>query len=77
VLLGRLRRIRGGGVAAGASAAIGAAAFGISADIAAAARPKVNNAVLIRIPDLFMRSPNGGVYIRLEEYASIPPFQPR
>jgi hypothetical protein len=47
-------------VAAGVSAAIGAAAFGISADIAAAARPKVNNAVLIRIPDLFMRSPNGG-----------------
>jgi hypothetical protein len=58
-----------GAEAAGASAAIGAAAFGISAAIAAAARPKVSNAEVIRVPDLFMRSPNGGIDKRFEEYA--------
>jgi hypothetical protein len=55
--------------AAGGSAAIGAADFGISADIAAAARPKVNNAVVIRVPDLVMRSPNGGIDKQIREYA--------
>jgi hypothetical protein len=63
-----------GAAAAGASAAIGAAAFGISAAIAAAAMPKVNSAEVIKVPDLFMRSPNGGIDKRLKEYASIPPF---
>jgi hypothetical protein len=58
-----------GAAAAGASAAIGAAAFGISAAMEAAARPKVNNAEVIRIPDLFMRSPNGGIDKHFEEYA--------
>jgi hypothetical protein len=58
-----------GAAAAGASAVIGAAAFGISAAIAAAARPKVNNAEVIRVPDLFMRSPNGGINKHFKEYA--------
>jgi hypothetical protein len=58
-----------GAAAAGASAAIGAAAFGMSAAIAAAARPKVNNAEVIRVPDLFMRSPNGGIDKHYKEYA--------
>jgi hypothetical protein len=66
-----------GAAAAGASAAIGAAALGISAAIAAAAMPRVNNAEVIKVPDLFMRSPNGGIDKRLEEYAAIHPFQPR
>jgi hypothetical protein len=63
--------------AAGASAAIGAAAFGISAAIAAAARPKVNKAEVIKVPDLFMRSPNGGINNHFKEYASIHSFHPR
>jgi hypothetical protein len=46
--------------AAGESAAIGAALFGISAAIAPAARPKVNKAEAIKIPDLFIASPTGG-----------------
>jgi hypothetical protein len=66
-----------GAAAAGASAAIGAAAFGISAAIAAAARPKVINADVIKVPDLFMRSPNGGINKHFKEYASIHPFHPR
>jgi hypothetical protein len=41
------------------SAAIGAADFGISAAVAAAAKPRVNNAVIIKLPDLVIRSPNG------------------
>ena len=53
----RRRGRSGGGAAAGVSAAIGAAAFGMSAAIAAAARPKLNKAEVIRVPDLFMRSP--------------------
>jgi hypothetical protein len=66
------------GVAAGAgvSAAIGAADFGRSAAMAAAARPRVNKAELIKVPDLFMRSPNGGID-SLKEYAPIHPFRPR
>jgi hypothetical protein len=32
----------------------------MSAAIEAAAKPKVNNAVVIRVADFFMRSPNGG-----------------
>jgi hypothetical protein len=46
--------------AAGASADIGAAVFGISAAIAPAAMPRVNKADVSRIPDLFIASPNGG-----------------
>jgi hypothetical protein len=63
--------------AAGVSAAIGAADFGISADIAIAAKPKVNSAVLIRDPNLVMRSPNGGINKHFKEYASIRRFRPR
>jgi hypothetical protein len=42
------------------SAATGAAA-GMLAAMDEAARPKVNKAEAIKIPDLFMRSPNGGM----------------
>jgi hypothetical protein len=42
------------------SAAIGAAVFGMSAAMEAAAKPNVNNAVVMRVADFFMRSPNGG-----------------
>jgi hypothetical protein len=28
---------------------------------AATARPRVSNAEVIKVPDLFMRSPNGGI----------------
>jgi hypothetical protein len=45
----------GAGVAE--SAAIGAADFGLSAAIEAAAKPNVNNAVVMRVADLFMKSP--------------------
>jgi hypothetical protein len=48
----------------------------MSAAIAAAAIPMVNNAEVIKVPDLFMRSPNGGIDKRFREYASIHPFQP-
>jgi hypothetical protein len=40
------------------SAAAGVPAFGASAAIEAAARPKVSKAVVIRVADFFMRSPN-------------------
>ena len=40
------------------SAAAGVPLFGASAAIEAAARPKVNKAVVIRVADFFMRSPN-------------------
>jgi hypothetical protein len=67
-----------GVVAAGVvSAAIGAADFGISADIAADAMPKVNNAALIRVPDLVMRSPSGGINKHFEEYPGTAPDHPR
>jgi hypothetical protein len=46
--------------AAGESAAIGAAFFGISAAMAPAARPKVNKAEVNKVPDLFIASPTGG-----------------
>jgi hypothetical protein len=49
--------VEAGALAAGASAAIGAAVFGISAAIAAAAIPKAKRAEVIKDPDLFMRSP--------------------
>jgi hypothetical protein len=55
--------------AAGASADIGAADFGISAAIAPAARPKVNKAEAITVPDLFIASPAVGKLQRREEYA--------
>jgi hypothetical protein len=46
-----------GAPAAGVSAAIGAADFGMSAAMAAAAMPKLNKAEVIRVPDLVMGSP--------------------
>jgi hypothetical protein len=56
--------------AAGESAAIGAALFGISAAaIAPEARPNVNKAEMIRVPDLFIASPTGGYLQTVEEYA--------
>jgi hypothetical protein len=47
--------------AADASAAVGAAVFGMSAAIAPAARPRVNKAEVIKVPDLFMASPTVGI----------------
>jgi hypothetical protein len=55
--------------AAGASADIGAALFGMSAAMAPAARPKVSKAEVINVPDLFISSPAVGFYERKEEYA--------
>jgi hypothetical protein len=55
--------------AADASAAIGVAVFGISAAIAPAARPRVNKAEVIKVPDLFIASPTVGIDKRIEEYA--------
>jgi hypothetical protein len=46
------------GAGAELSAAAGVPLFGASAAIEAAARPKVNKAVVIRVADFFMRSPN-------------------
>jgi hypothetical protein len=46
------------GAGAELSAAAGVPVFGASAAIEAAARPKVNKAVVIRVADFFMRSPN-------------------
>jgi hypothetical protein len=48
-----------GAAAAAEVAVIGAEAFGKLAAIAAAASPKVSSAEVIKVPDLFMRSPNG------------------
>jgi hypothetical protein len=67
--LAGLVEVEAGAPAAGASAAIGAAVFGISAAIAAAAIPKAKIAEVIKDPDLFMRSPAGGINKRFEEYA--------
>jgi hypothetical protein len=53
--------VAGAGVEVAVSAAVGAADFGASAAIEAAAKPKLNNAVVIRVADLFMRTPNGGI----------------
>ena len=47
----------GASVGAGASAAVGAADFGMSAAMAPATRPKANRAVEIRVTDLFMKTP--------------------
>jgi hypothetical protein len=47
--------------AAGASADIGAALFGISAAIAPAARPRVSKAEVINVPVLFIASPTVGI----------------
>ena len=55
--------------AAGASADIGAAVFGISAAIAPAARPIVNKAETIKVPDLFIATPTVGINMRMGEYA--------
>jgi hypothetical protein len=46
------------GAGAELSAAAGVPALGASAAIEAAAKPKVNKAVVIRVADFFMRSPN-------------------
>jgi len=46
------------GAGAELSAAAGVPLFGASAAIEAAARPKVSKAVVIRVADFFMRSPN-------------------
>ena len=50
-------------LAAGAAvellAAAGVPAFGASAAMEAAAKPRLNRAVVIRVADFFMRSPNG------------------
>jgi hypothetical protein len=51
----------GAGVAVLVSAATGVADFGASAAIDAAAKPTVNNAVMIRVPDLVINSPAGGI----------------
>ena len=67
--LAGLVEVEAGAPAAGASAAIGAAVFGISAAIAPAAIPKAKIAEVIKDPDLFMRSPAGGINKRFEEYA--------
>jgi NAD-dependent SIR2 family protein deacetylase len=68
-------------LAAGAGAELSAAAgvpdFGASAAIEAAARPKVNKAVVIRVADFFMRSPNV-VWARADRrIRRNQPFQPR
>ena len=55
--------------AAGASADIGAAVFGMSAAIAPAARPMVNKAEIIKVPDLVIASPTVGINKRMREYA--------
>ncbi len=57
------------------SAAAGVAVFGGSAAIEAAAKPKVNNAVVISVAGLFIRSPSGGNCKRREEYARFARFQ--
>jgi hypothetical protein len=60
------------------SAAAGVPDFGASAAIEAAAKPKVNNAVVIRVADFFMRSPKRWCGLeRCEEYAVIQGFRPR
>jgi hypothetical protein len=60
------------------SAAIGAADFGISAAIEAAAKPKVNKAVVIRVAVFFMRSPNGWLRLQaLRRIRRIRDLQPR
>jgi hypothetical protein len=51
----------GAGAAVLVSAATGVADFGASAAIDAAAKPTVNNAVMIRVPDLVIKSPTGGI----------------
>jgi hypothetical protein len=40
-----------------------------SAAIEAEANPRVNNAAVIRVADLFIRSPSGGIDKLREEYA--------
>jgi hypothetical protein len=61
--------VAGAGVAVAVSAAVGAAVFGMSAAMEAAAKPKVNKAVVMRVADFFMRSPNGWLRLkRCEEY---------
>ena len=52
--------VAGAGAAVPVSAATGAADLGMSAAIEAAAKPRVNKAVVIKVADLFMRSPNVG-----------------
>jgi hypothetical protein len=63
----------GAGAAVLVSAATGVADFGASAAIDAAAKPMVNNAVMIRDPDLVIKSPKRVVLVRGEEYARSKP----
>jgi hypothetical protein len=51
------------------SAAVGAADVGLPAAIEAAAKPSVNKAVVMRVADLFMKSPGRVIDKRREEYA--------
>jgi hypothetical protein len=62
--------------AAAASADIGAAVFGISAAIAPAARPMLNNAEIIKVPDLVIASPAVGINKRMQEYDGSAKFSP-
>ena len=63
------------GAGAELSAAAGVPLFGASAAIEAAARPKANKAVVIRVADFFMRSPKRDVgRKRSEEYDGIRRF---
>jgi len=64
-------------VLAGAEVAVSAVApdFGASAAMDAAAKPKVSNAVVIRVADFFMGSPNGWLKLeRCEEYDGLAHF---
>jgi hypothetical protein len=63
---------------AGAEApeAAGVPAAGASAAMEAAAKPKVNKAVVIRVADFFMRSPNVVWALRCEEYDGMRRFGP-
>jgi hypothetical protein len=67
-------------LAAGAEVAESAVApdFGASAAMDAAAKPKVSNAVVIRVADFFIRSPNGWLRLQaLRRIRWIGAFQPR
>ena len=54
----------GAGAGVAVSAAVGAADFGMSAAIDAAAKPRVIKAVVIKVADFFMRSPKTVVEAR-------------
>ena len=66
--------VAGAGAAVPVSAATGAADLAHAAAIEAAAKPKVNKAVVIKVADLFMRSPNVGVGQNAENTTGIRRF---